>query len=368
MMKKSAIVLFLVLILGNTGWAQPVEVPFNSDQWEMSNGTYSFQQFEGKESLLLQSGFIYIKDLEFLNGTIELDINFSSLRNFPGVAFRIHSPGNFEEFYFRPHQSGNPDANQYTPIFNGLAGWQLYHGDKFSTAIHYTFNEWHHLKIEVKGNKAVIYFDDMEQPLLAVNELKHGMLAGTLGLMTLTNVHFANFQYTIDSKSYSDTPVPPVIPEGQITSWQLSGIQNDRDFKDKLSLTAADTKDIKWQTYPVQSTGALNIAQYLKLAEGKSTAVAKLSIRSNSKQIKKFELGYSDFVSVYVNGQILYSGANNFRSRDYRYLGTIGYFDAVYLPLKKGDNEVLFVVRENFGGWGVQAVMPDQRGVAINDN
>jgi len=34
----------------------------------------------------------------------------------------------FEHFYIRPHQSGNPDANQYTPVFNGVSAWQLYHG------------------------------------------------------------------------------------------------------------------------------------------------------------------------------------------------------------------------------------------------
>ena len=31
----------------------------------------------------------------------------------------------------RPHQVGNPDAIQYTPVFNGLSAWQLYHGDGF---------------------------------------------------------------------------------------------------------------------------------------------------------------------------------------------------------------------------------------------
>ena len=35
---------------------------------------------------------------------------------------------------------------------------------------------------------------------------------------------------------------------------------------------------------------------------------------------------------------VVYAGDNRYRSRDYRYLGTIGYFDQVYLPLAAGDN------------------------------
>ena len=365
-MKKQTIVLIACMVLGNAIYAQTVKVPFDSDQWEMSNAQYVLQEYEGKSSLLLQSGFLYLKDVSFLNGTIELDINFSALRNFPGIAFRIHSLGNFEEFYIRPHQSGNPDANQYTPVFNGLSGWQLYHGAQYATPVRYTFNEWHHLKIVVKGKKAEIYFDDMDQPLLKVEELLQETIAGTLGLRTFTNVHFANFQYTMDNNDYEEEAVEPAHAEGLIKSWQLSELQANDKFDGKMTLESSDTKDIKWEQHPVQSSGVLNIAQYLQFEENQTTAIARLDIQSDSKQIKRIDIGYSDFVTVYVNGQAMYSGATNFRSRDYRYLGTIGFFDSVYLPLKKGNNQVLFVVRENFGGWGIQAKMMDQTGVEIN--
>ena len=364
-MKKQALIILASFFMVNSVYAQTVEVPFDSDKWEMSNAQYSMQDYEGKQALLLQSGFIYIKDLLFLNGTIELDINFSSLRNFPGVVFRVYSPGNFEEFYIRPHQSGNPDANQYTPVFNGLTGWQLYHGAEYATPIHYTFNEWHHLKIVVKGKKAEVYFDDMNSPLLKINELKQQAKAGTLGLRTFTNVHFANFQYTPDNREYPEEPVEPSSIDGLIKSWQLSELQTDERFADKMELKSSDTKNLNWTRHSVQSSGVLNIAQYIQLEEGKTTAIARLDIESDTKQTKKIDIGYSDFVTVYVNGQIIYSGANNFRSRDYRYLGTIGFFDSIYLPLKKGDNQVLFVVRENFGGWGIQARMLDQTGISV---
>ncbi|HVX52080.1 MAG TPA: hypothetical protein VHB48_18115 [Chitinophagaceae bacterium] len=33
----------------------------------------------------------------------------------------------------------------------------------------------------------------------------------------------------------------------------------------------------------------------------------------------------------------------------------MGFYDAVFLNLKKGDNEVVFAISEDFGGWGVMA-------------
>jgi sugar lactone lactonase YvrE len=41
-----------------------------------------------------------------------------------------------------------------------------------------------------------------------------------------------------------------------------------------------------------------------------------------------------------------------YQQRDPSFLGIIGLFDAVYLPLKQGDNELMLAVFESFGGWG----------------
>ena len=66
-----------------------------------------------------------------------------------------------------------------------------------------------------------------------------------------------------------------------------------------------------------------------------------------------------DRIRVYLNNKLLYTGNNNYRSRDYRYLGTIGYFDEIILYLKNGRNVLLLAISEDFGGWGVMAKFPD---------
>jgi len=71
-----------------------------------------------------------------------------------------------------------------------------------------------------------------------------------------------------------------------------------------------------------------------------------------------------------LNGTFLFRGNDPARSRDYRFLGSIGYFDSLYLPLREGDNELLLAVSEeteDLGGWGVQARFEDLAGITLKD-
>ena len=61
---------------------------------------------------------------------------------------------------------GNEDANRYSPVFRGLAGWQLYHSaDGDGYPVKYVFDEWMPVKIIVSGSQAAIYAQDMIEPV-----------------------------------------------------------------------------------------------------------------------------------------------------------------------------------------------------------
>jgi hypothetical protein len=64
---------------------------------------------------------------------------------------------------------------------------------------------------------------------------------------------------------------------------------------------------------------------------------------------------------------LIYGGNNLYQSRDYRFLGTIGYFDELYLPLKKGRNELWMAISESFGGWGVKARFDNMEDISIRE-
>ena len=76
-------------------------------------------------------------------------------------------------------------------------------------------------------------------------------------------------------------------------------------------------------------------------------------------------IGFSDRCKVYLNGRLLYAGSNGFMSRDYRFYGTIGFWDELFLDLQKGNNEVTIAVSEDFGGWGVEARFDELNGIVI---
>lgn len=56
---------------------------------------------------------------------------------------------------------------------------------------------------------------------------------------------------------------------------------------------------------------------------------------------------------MFLNGELLFHGMSGYRQRNPSFRGAIGLNDAVYLPLNNGDNELLLVITEAFGGWGL---------------
>ncbi len=122
-----------------------------------------------------------------------------------------------------------------------------------------------------------------------------------------------------------------------------------------MQLTATDTDTLSWKGLKADDQGIVDLSLLSGAVPKRNTVFARVVVHADKPGIKKLSFGFSDRASVYLNNQLLYAGTDNFLSRDYRFLGTIGYFDAVYLPLKKGPNELWIAVSENFGGWGIKA-------------
>ena len=80
---------------------------------------------------------------------------------------------NYEELYLRQHESGLPDAMQYTPILNTGRNWQIYNGPGF-TGVDIPKKRWFYLRLVVTGAQAKLYVKDMEKPALIMDDLKSG--------------------------------------------------------------------------------------------------------------------------------------------------------------------------------------------------
>ena len=343
----------------------PMSVAFDDEKWEIS-GESEIVDYLGQSALKLKGGLAVLKDTEVHNGIVEFDIAVGEERGFAGLVFRAGEE-NYEHFYIRPHQSGNPDANQYTPVFNGVSGWQLYHGDAYAVPLEYKFDVWMHVKVVFAGTEADVYVDS-DTPVLHL-DLMLDDVAGQIGVnsSSFSTVHFANFQYSPLAELYAFPSSGP--NEGEIereerlvASWEVSEPFDGSTLGTSVDMTSFETS---WSVLESEQTGITNLARANGLGEAEDTVFTCLRIKADKAGVKQLRLGYSDRATVYVNGKAIYEGDNTYMSRDYRYLGTIGLFDSVYLPLDEGENEVWIAVTEAFGGWGIMGQFADFEGIEV---
>jgi hypothetical protein len=325
-------------------------VDFKSDYWVFKNA--EVKEYLGRNCL---HGYALLKDVVFENGVIEVDLAVTGSSSYPGFVFRVQSDRDYERIYLRPHRAGlYPDAVQYTPVFNGIAGWQLYNGRGFTSGVELPPDQWIHLKLEVTGTQAKLYVEDMETPVLEMHDLKHGASSGAIGLFGPRdgNYYFSNFSYRHDDELTFGTPPPVDVPPGVITEWELS---------EPVGLSRVDVerypgkewlKGLSWTRVESEPSGLVAVARYHgRTGREPDVVFARKIIQSDKESVLKLMFGYSDAISIFIGGRLVFSGSSAYRQRDPSFLGVVGLFDMVYLPLEKGPNELLFMVVESFGGW-----------------
>jgi len=184
------------------------KIDIGLDNLNLNDLVPSIAEHEGSEALRLvltpdaetpdNPTFARIKNLEFHNGVIEIEVAGRPLpdaipeaRGFIGVAFRIKDDlSAFECMYLRP-TNGRAEQqlrrNRATQYFSH-PDWKF---DRLRTEVpgHYeayvdlVTGAWTKMRIEAEGDKAKLFVHDNEHPTIIVNDLKHGPdLAGGIGL------------------------------------------------------------------------------------------------------------------------------------------------------------------------------------------
>lgn len=374
-MKQLAISLLAVAsaVFFPSAYAQPQNntpefLSFEGKQWRLTAQEARVENHRGREALFLSAGRIWLDNADFQDGVIEFDVSINDGQGFIGPMWRVEDSGHFEEIYFRTHLSGKPDAVQYTPVENTLSAWQIFSDGNALTAIEFDYEGWNHVKVVVEGDAADFYFNS-DAPQLHIPDLKRPLLRGGVGLRVsgaAGAAHFSNISVrplrsgeTIVGEA-KETPPPPA---GLIETWSVSTPFAESDVDKALTLPS-DAGAGDWSALQVETNGIANLAKLADAAENADTVFVRLSIRSDKAQMKELRFGYSDRVRIYLNGKRVYFGNAGWRVRDYRFLGTVGFFDGVGLDLKRGENELLIAVSETFGGWAWAGAIEDQSGIA----
>jgi hypothetical protein len=226
------------------------------------------------------------------------------------------------------------------------------------------------MRLEVRGAQAKLYVKDMEKPVLVMNDLKSGVQKGQVALAVLTGAtYFSNFEIRTTADAPWERQLSP-MPPGTLTKWRLSPSYDALARNLERPLSSSESVAVQWQDVEAESPGFVVLYRYreaphprvtfandfskrLEPQPGMKVVYARTNIDSDRDQVRKLYLGYSDDVSVFLNGKILFRGRSAQNFRDPAFLGIINpENDAVYLPLKKGSNELMLAVSELGGGWG----------------
>jgi hypothetical protein len=347
---------------------QTLSVPTESPRWELQ-GQARAAEYQGRRCLFLDGGAATLKDFEMRDGVIDVDVATPASRGFFGIQFRI-AGDDAEWVYLRQHKSGLHDAMQYTPVLNTGLNWQIYNGPGFTGAVDIPKDAWFHLRLVVAGAQAKLYVKDMSRPALVMSHLKSGVQKGQVALAVLTGAtYFSNFEI----RTTPDAPWeqhPPPMPPGTLTRWGLSPSYDALARNPERPPPPSEREAIRWQEVEAEAPGFVVIYRYreaphprvsfandfskrLEPQPGMRVVYARTDIDSDRDQVKKLYIGYSDEVSVFLNGKVLFRGRSAQYFRDPGFLGIVNpENDAVYLPLKKGRNELMLSVGELGGGWG----------------
>jgi hypothetical protein len=365
----------VALFLGLTGPATAqTSVPLLPDAW-LATDSIQFVPHLGRLAGYIKRGVALVRGAAMENGTVELDLAATDTTTFLGLEFRSATPRFSNVLFLRPGASGTEEAVQYGPALNTLGvAWQVYHGDGANAVADVPRNRWIHLRIEVDGQVARVYVDTATAPTLVVPRLVTtggagvGIWAGPFG----RGAYFSNVHYRATPRGTAEAPAP-APPSGTILAWELSGMVEAADF---TPTALPDLARLTWQPVqaepegfvlinryreapvggvPRDSTGAVLVDSVMtgKMA-GSRIVYARTTITAARDELRRLEYTYNNGVVIYLNGQPLAFAMNpgGLRS-NLGVMAKVG--DAVYLPLKRGPNQIVFAVIDCTGGWAFSA-------------
>ena len=352
-----------------------VAVPLTPDRWTFTqlyrrdatkDTAPRFETHLGRPSLFLPGGFALASGVSFQNGTLEADVAAYPDGNFFGLAFHVaNPPDQYEIVFFRPHSTD--DVVQYAPSFFHMNAWQFFPAPDYASSLDFPQDRWVHVRIVIKGLIASVYLDTASTPTIEVHDLTLGSVAGSIGFWARAGGGYvSNVRYRPDATTYATTPERPFASGALTDGWSLSDAKPVSEV-DPGVYPAAST--LRWQPIRAERDGLVLIGRYRpdpdvggrkpasngpgKAPPEMQVAFARTTITVPRDTVRKMWIGYSDEVVVYLNRRPLYAGHNNMSYRDPADLGYVyPYADAVFLPLKKGKNELLLAVSEATAGWG----------------
>ncbi|WP_192347128.1 hypothetical protein [Algoriphagus sp. Y33] len=362
---KKLILHSAVLFLFFNAYSQ--SIPLNPESWNFKPNSVEFKTENGVEKMLISpsSGKVIAKNIEFSNGTIEFDSFATKALSF---FFRMKDKDENEYFYLRTARAGDStamDAIQYAPYIDGVLMWNIY--PQFQSNANFSLEGKNHFKFVVSGSRMEIYINS-ETPTLEVDHLEGNFETGLLGFEGDTEIS----NLSIDTATVTGlTPKSGIDPTTNnpryIRKWAISEpiqVPGKIDF-DYGFLPSPATK---WEVISTERRGLVNIIRQFGNTEGNRLVWLKVRVDSETDQEKRVDFGFLTGVWVFLNGQITYLDKNlEGRLMAKNPDGRISVENTSFqLSLKKGSNELLIGIANQYWGSGAIARMENLEGITIS--
>lgn len=388
---KKIVVLFTILPLisitamaqkGKPKANQEISVLMEPAYWEYDPANVEFIMSRNVKAVRVKKGVpIFLKDHQFSNGTIEYDVELG--RGFPGITFRMSNDRkNGDQFYLRYFGTTSPENRttlQYAAIIDSMSIWDL--TDEYQAAAILNIPGWNHVKLVVSGKQMKAYVNDMSRPAMLVPGLEGGTAEGGIsfsgGEVTIANlvIRPGAVENLNPAQGYVSTYNDPRY----LRNWQVSPAGDFAFGKDivppqvisggKPLHPGLPDSTTTWKPITAEDRGVINLTRLFGHTERNERRLAwlKTTIESDKVQERILNLGFSDEVWLFVNGQLVYIDKNYFGLPAQKFPRGRCTIEnaAVRLPLQSGKNEILIGLANNFFGWGIIARLDDMDGVHL---
>jgi len=348
-----------------------VKIPLTADRWTYKPGTVSFAEYKGVPALQILANMppVVLKDFDFTNGTIEFDMAPADSSHFTGIYFRRQDDKESEYFYLRVFDGSQKPgvlwSIQYAPIIQGVNLWDML--PYYQGPAAYKKQEWNHIKLVVSGVQMLIYINDMSHPVMEVPRLEGNTTQGGLAFDGKTAI--ANLVVTPNEVAglLPAEGIDPVAHDPRyLREWSVSQPQPLPNGQE-LFAGALPPKETVWENITAERRGLVNLTRRFGLSESRRVVWLKVKLKAATEQKRAVNLGFSDEIWVFINGQTLFVDKNLYARPIMKVPeGRCSIENAAFtLPLKAGENELLVGLSNDFYGWGIIARLDDMENVEV---
>ena len=275
------------------------------------------------DCFLVESPLATVTDLEPVDGTIELELDSRSGRSArsPASSGASGTTRTSSRSSCGRIRSGTTTRSSTRRSSTAISSWQLYHGEGFWAPVAFPIGDWFTIRVVFAGTRADVYVADMAEPALQVRELKRPVEpGGSASRSGGPGIHVAQFAYGPEAELRPAAPPPTA----RSTTSSPSGTCPTPSRRRTAEPFAGRT----WTRLDSRAERPRRPLTREPDPRRPQHRPRPRTIRADRARTVRMDFGFSDRAVVYLNGRPLYRGDDTYRSRDYRFLGSIGWCDS----------------------------------------